>query len=919
MPVNTLLHHAHPAGEAREPSFHGREPQLGEMENRLREARAGASRLIVVEGPPGIGKTALVRRFLRTAERVRVLEASGAENETALAYGVLAQLLSQTSAVEEAPGPRDEPGAVGARLLDLARRIPADTVVVLVIDDAHWADAPSLDALTFVLRRLLAEPVLTVLAVHAPADAQLPKGLGRLLADDQTLRLALDGLTAEQTGALCDRLLPAGLPPHAVGRLHAHTRGNPLHLRALIREVEPEVLAAADSPLPAPRSYQLLVRDRLARCDAPARDLVAAASVLGPRAPLHRVAQLAGLENPLPAVEQAVGQGLLAECPAGGPPELAFPDPLVQAAVYHQLGPARRAALHTGAVRASRDAASRTWHQLLAGRSPDPALVADLATGARRQAAAGHWSRAASMAAHASRLASTRPERERLTVEAADALLCDGRVEEAADLVRALPGDSTRAAHRYAHGQLAFARGETPSARLLLDDAWRHCDPALDPALARRIAERLSLVGLVQGEAAAAVRWAQRAGALPPVPFTGGMLRYAQLAALGLTDAVEEGVERAAGLPESVLVQSGDVDLLLGRSALRLGFDDLEGSRADLRSAAPLCRSGPAPLRATAQLLLGETELRLGNWDLALRELESAAQTAVTRGLAWLEPVACADAAGALALRGRTERAAEYLAKAMGSGGYGHGAAGFAHVARARAQLAAARGAHDEVAGALLPLLEREPVARTLVAPWRDLLVDALTALGEHRQAERILDGLDAPSAHRGRHSRLAAAARARGTLLAARRSPGAAELSFRTALGHAEQVPDPFGRARVQLAYGAFLRRTGRRTDATGQLRRALRTFTDLGAAPSAALCERELAASGGATASDSPLTPQELVIARLATSGLTNRQIARQLVLSVKTVEFHLSHAYTKLGITSRMGLPAKLSAVPATHPDA
>ncbi|MDV9178533.1 AAA family ATPase, partial [Streptomyces sp. W16] len=347
MPVNTLPYHAHRPAEAGEPSFHGRGPQLRAMENRLREARAGASRLMVVEGPPGIGKTALIRRFLRTADRVCVLEASGAENETALAYGVLTQLLSQTSVDEDAPGPRDEPGVVGARLLALVDRIPADTVVVLVIDDAHWADALSLDALTFVLRRLLSEPVLTVLAVHGPADAQLPNGLRRLLADDETLRLALDGLTAEQTGALCGRLLPTGLPPHAVGRLHALTRGNPLHLRALLREVAPEVLASSDSPLPAPRSYQSLVRDRLAHCDAPARDLVAAASVLGLRAPLHRVAQLAGLENPLPAVEQAVGQGLLEECPAGGPPELAFPHPLVQAAVYHQLGPARRTALPT--------------------------------------------------------------------------------------------------------------------------------------------------------------------------------------------------------------------------------------------------------------------------------------------------------------------------------------------------------------------------------------------------------------------------------------------------------------------------------------------------------------------------------------------------------------------------------------------
>ncbi|GAA3815699.1 LuxR family transcriptional regulator [Streptomyces coacervatus] len=914
MPVNALPYQAHQSAGAGELSFYGRGPQLKAMENRLRESRGGASRLVVVEGPPGIGKTALVRRFLRTADRVRVLEASGAENETALAYGVLTQLLRQTAVGEYAPRPQDEPGVAGARLLALADQIPADTVIVVVIDDAHWADAPSLDALTFVLRRLQCEPVLTLLAVHGPEEAQLPKGMGKLLADDETLRLTLDGLTAEQTGALCARLLPTRLPPHAVGRLHAHTRGNPLHLRALLREVEPEVLASSDSPLPAPRSYQSLVRDRLAHCDPPARDLVAAASVLGLRATLHRVAQLAGLENPLPAVEQAVGQGLLDEYTAGGPPELAFPQPLIQAAVYHLLGPARRAALHTRAVQASKDTASRTWHQLLAGRSPDPALVADLATGARRQAAAGHWSRAASMAAHASRLATTRPERERLTVEAADALLCDGRVEEAADLVRSLPGDAARAAHRYAHGHLAFVRGETPSARLLLDDAWRHCDPALDPALARRIAERLAYVCLIQGEAAAAVRWAQRAGGLPPVPFTCGMLRYAQLAALGLTGAAEEGIARAAGLPESVLVQSGDVDLLLGRSALRLGSDDLEGSRADLRSAAPLCRSGPAPQRAMAQLLLGETELRLGNWDVALRELESAAQTTAARGLAWLEPVAHADLAGALALRGLTERAAEYLARARASSGYGHGASGFAHVARAQAQLAAARGAPDEVASALLPLLERESAAETVVAPWRDLLVDALTALGEHRQAERILDGLDAPTAHRGRHSQLAAAARARGTLLAARRSPAAAEWSFRKAIGHAEQVPDPFNRARVHLAYGVFLRRAGKRTDAAGQLRRALRTFTELGAAPSAAHCERELAAIGGAIVPDSPLTPQELAIARLATSGLTNRQIARHLVLSVKTVEFHLSHAYTKLGITSRMGLLDKLPTTPA-----
>ncbi|MET7696181.1 AAA family ATPase [Streptomyces sp. NPDC005485] len=915
MPVNTspYARTAQPDG-ADELVLYGREQQLAALQDRLRQAREGVSRLVFVEGPSGIGKTALIRRFLRTADRVRVLQASGAENETALAYGVLTQLLMRTAASAYAPGPGDEAHTAGSRLLALAERIPADTVAVLVVDDAHWADGPSLEALTFMLRRLQSTPVLTLLAVHDPADHELPDGLRRLRDDDHTLRLALDGLTVEQTAALSSRLLPAGLPPHAVGRLHAHTLGNPLHLRALLRQVPPAVLAAANSTLPAPRSYGLAVLERLARCDRPAQDLVAAASVLGLCAPLHRVARLADLDHPLPAVEQAVAQGLLAECPPGGPPELVFPHPLIRAAVYHHLGPARRAALHAGAVQATSDTVSRTWHRLLAGRVPDPALVADLAAGARRQATAGSWSNAASMASHASRLATTRPERERLTVEAADALLCDGRVSEAADLVRSLPGDMARAALRYVHGHLAFVRGETPGARVLLDDAWQHCDTSADPALARRIAERLSYVCLSQGEAGAAVRWARRAERLPAVPFTCGMLRYAQLAALGLTGAAEEGIALASRLPESVLVQPDDVDLLLGRGALRLGCDDLEGSRGDLRSAAPLCLRGPVPLRAMAQLLLGETEFRLGNWDGALHELESAASTATAAGLAWLEPVVHADAAAVLAVRGRTERAAAHLATARRSGGYGQSESGIAHVARAEAQLAAARGAPDEVAAALTPLLRREAVAETVVAPWRDLLADALTSLGEHRQAERILDGLDAPAAHRGRHSHLAAAARARGTLLAARRSPAAAEWSFRKALGHAEQVPDPFNRARVALAYGAFLRRTGKRTAAAEQLSRALDTFTALGAAPSAAHCERELTACGHhSPAPDSPLTPQELAIARLATSGLTNRQIARRLVLSIKTVEFHLSHAYTKLGITSRMGLLDKLPSAP------
>ncbi|MGH4031203.1 AAA family ATPase [Actinomycetota bacterium Odt1-20B] len=895
-----------PPTDDTDPLFCGREHQLQALRERLRAARGGRAQLVVVEGPPGIGKTALIRRFLRTAESVRLSEASGEESETTLAYGVLTQLLPAPAA-GAGPSPQEQPWRAGARLLTLLEEIPDGAAAVVVVDDAHWADLPSLQALTFALRRLRSRRVLTLLAVQHPADTHLPDGLRRLATDDQTLHLTLAGLSDEQTAALSARLLPARLPGHAAARLRAHTEGNPLHIRALLRQVPPELLAAVDAPLPAPRSYGLLVLGRLAHCAHPTQDLVAAASVLGPRSPLHKAARLAGLDHPMAAVEQAVKQELLEEHLTAGPPELVFAHPLIRAAVYHHLGPARRAALHAGAALITDDLFRRTWHRMLAARDPDSALVADLSADARRQAQAGSWSSGASLAGHASRLATTARERERLTVEAADALLNDGRVEEAAELVHTLPAGPHSAAQRYAQGHLAFVQGETATAQVLLDDAWRRCDSATDPDLARRIAERLTYVCLTQGRAEDAVLWADRADGLPPAPFSCGMPRFAQLAALGMTGAAERGGALAARLPEPVLVPAGDIDLLLGRSALRLRADDLDGSRADLRAAARICRGGPAPQRTVTALLLGEAELRLGHWDEAMSQFESAASVATEAGLAWLEPMAYADAALVPALRGETEAAAARIRSARDSIGHGHSASALAHVARAQAHLAVARGELDQAVEALRPLLALR--GATAVPPWRHLLAEALIGLGDHERADALLDDLEDPSAHQGRRSARAAAGRLRGCLLAARQRPQEAEAVFRAALDHAQAVPDPFARAQVQLDFGAFLRRTGKRAAATEHLLPALDVLTDLAAAPYTARCERELASCGRSAQLPADLTPQELTVAQLASTGLMNRQIARRLALSVKTVEFHLSHAYTKLGIASRMDLAKTL----------
>jgi DNA-binding CsgD family transcriptional regulator len=217
--------------------------------------------------------------------------------------------------------------------------------------------------------------------------------------------------------------------------------------------------------------------------------------------------------------------------------------------------------------------------------------------------------------------------------------------------------------------------------------------------------------------------------------------------------------------------------------------------------------------------------------------------------------------------------------------------------------------------GPMLALRGRDGIDEPGVVPWHDLLVDAWVAVGEYPQAAALLEWWEPRTADRGRHSTQAAAARARGNLEAARRNPAAADRAFQTGLEHAHQVDEPFGQALVESAYGRFLRRIGRRTAAATQLHRARDTFTRLEAHPDLERCERELVGCGLSPAkrdasAASRLTPQELAVARLAASGRTNRQAAAELVVSVKTVEYHLAKVYTKLAITSRSELGSRLN---------
>lgn len=170
--------------------FVGRGRHLSALDGQLAHVAAGASRIVLVDGPAGIGKTALIGRFVAGHPDAEVLRACGEENETGLPFGLLDQLLSRTAHDEQVlprPPAADAPTA-GARLLDVLGELQTRTAgpLVLVVDDAHWADSSSLQALAFALRRLRADRVLTVVVVREADDPALPEGLRRLLTGEGT-------------------------------------------------------------------------------------------------------------------------------------------------------------------------------------------------------------------------------------------------------------------------------------------------------------------------------------------------------------------------------------------------------------------------------------------------------------------------------------------------------------------------------------------------------------------------------------------------------------------------------------------------------------------------------------------------------------------------------------------------------------
>jgi DNA-binding CsgD family transcriptional regulator len=878
------------------------------LEEKLAAARAGHPQMVSIEADPGSGKSTLLSHFTAAVDDATVLSVSADADESVLSYGVVDQLRSSAPT-----DPGTDPMIVGAELVELLDELQRpERVVVLVIDDLQWIDRPSLRAVLFALRRLRADTVLTVVATRL--DTSGDSGWARFVAgDSRVTRVRLQGFEPDDLVDLARGLDLGTLTRRGAARLLAHTDGNPLYCRALLEEIGVGVLnASGDDALPAPRDLSAVILSRVAALSGDAQQFLAAASVIGLHVPVRTVASVAGLADGREASDEAVTVGLLVESPSA---ELSFMHPLYRAAIYADLSPTNRRRLHAEAANVV-DGRSILVHRVAAAPGADEVLANELEA-AWISATDGDATARAWALERAALLSSDGTDRERRLLDAAAAHLGVADTEAAA---RVLASCQLTSARRDALTGLVGVYMGSPTTEARLTAAWTAHDPVTEPTIGTRAATSLSNWMVVGGRPEEGVVWAERAlEVAEPASELWAMAKTAEAYSLGNAGRLSEALEVLSFLPRTgAEVPLLDVDALIMRGMVEIYADDLSGAIADLGVAAAHLRSGvPSTYPVPCFANLSEAHFRRGDWDAAMTYAQLAMSVAQDADRPFDLVRAHARSAQVLAARGQWSDAEERVTAARADSARFPAVLAVATCAVAGVALASARRDPAGVLAAIEPVRATDRLSvggRPGIFNWRTDEIDALIALDRLQEAETArrefegaLSDLQIPSA-------LLMLARSEGNLSRATGDSAGSESAFLRGHAIAPRVSMPFELALLHLDDGRRLRQRDRQAEAIVQLERAHRLFSDLGADPYVRQCADELQLLQVSATATSPevtlgLSRAEMAVARLVATGLTNREVAGELYVSVKTVEYHLRNSFIKLDITSRRQLASLL----------
>ena len=877
--------------------------------------RAGQSRVLVLRGEAGIGKTALLGHLSAAAEGCRIARAAGVESEMELAFAGLHALcapmlgrlgrlpIPQRDALNTAfglsAGPPPDRFLVGLAVLSLLADAAEEQPLVCIVDDAQWLDRVSVQTLAFVARRLLAERVGLVFALRESGDEHELEGLPELV---------IEGLVAADARQLLDATIPGPLDARVRDRILGEAGGNPLALLELPRGGKPIAVAGGfglpvEMPLTS-RIEQGFVH-QLTPLPAETRRLLllAAAEPVGDVPLLWRAAERLGIGPE--AAEPAEAAGLV-EIGA----RVRFRHPLVRSAAYRAAPASERREVHRAladVTDARLDPDRRAWHRARAAEGPDEAVAGELERSADRAQARGGLSAAAAFLQRAAELTPDPAMRVKRSLAAAQAKLDVADAVSASDLLAAAelgPVDELqRARLERLRAQIAFASRRGRDAPPLLLEAARRLDP-LDAAMAREtyleaIASAMFAGRLGTGPDVREVAEAARASNRVPAP--GPADRLLDALVTRFTEGYAASVEplsralRAFGEPDG-----GGEDRRWLWLACRLAQDlwDDELWHVLATCGVRVAReTGALNLLPNALNYLAVLNVHSGAFATAaalIDEVDSITQATGIPPLKYAAStllVARGDQAQALSLlewgwRNVTERGE---GSALGLASWLHALLhnGHGHYGEA---LAAARRAceHEDVIAYGWALVE---------------LIEAGVRSGRPDEAAAALDRLSERTRASGTEWALGIEARCRALL-------SDDESLYQESVERLARSRAAVELARSRLLYGEWLRRENRRADAREQLRAAHEMFSRMGAEAFAERARRELSATGETVRKRTvetldALTTQEAQVARLAAQGHTNPEIGAQLFISPRTVEYHLHKVFPKLGISSRREL--------------
>ena len=901
----------------------GRDAELDRIEALLAAARAGRGGALVVRGEPGIGKTALLGSARERAEGMRITHASGVESEVDLPFATLGELAAPIlDGVAELPEPQaaalsaalalapSERGverlAIFAGFLALLGSAARERPLLVLVDDAHWLDRPSAECLGYAARRLDGLGVALLVAARPLTATESFTGW-------DAEELHLERLERDDALALLSKL---ELAPAVAETLLELSLGNPLALvelpAALSDEQRRGALPIAGPPRAGGALAEALER-RVAAAGPEAQLLLLVAATSFDRALEPIVAAARDLGVPDSALERSESAGLI-ETDEG---ELRFAHPLLRGVAYGSAPPAaRRRAHRTLADHTPIDA--RAWHLATAAIGPDEQIAAELDRAADRAGARGAHEAAADALERAAQLSEVAATRWRRLFAAGISATLSGAYERGAALLESSAETDDplmRARSRHMLGMVSLnggVRNALENYRLLSEEA--DAIAAEDPAMAALLHADAGVTATVAGLCDLVLASAEKAVACLPddAPVSTRCQAYS-IHAMGLglkgrTPEAAVALDRAAALLGEVEPISPAAQSISFALMARFCTGDVALLREETVAFAAAAREARSlGILPWFQLQSADAGYRIGRWDEAEAEIEEAVANAELSGQLGPLSIGLVIRARLHAARGREQAARDDATRGVEIGepvAYGSprlwslSCLGFLELSLGRIEEAIEELEQAQVLADIAGL--EDP----LIIPWAADLVESYARAGRGSEAERLAQSFSGQAERSGAALALALAARCRG--LVAKRG---FEEQFEQALELHRVAGSPLEQGRTLLAFGARLHRARRRVEARERLREALDVFDELGARPWSAQARDELRAAGAVErrrfGDTDELTAQEIRVAEAVARGQTNREVAAELFLSPKTIDFHLGRVYRKLGIHSRTEL--------------